>query len=276
MKYPLFELTPEKFVELCSDLFNAEKKFDKVFIITNRDGNSIDITGLKGTEKTAIQVKHKRTFGEDSIIEQLKESESYLEFHHYFIFVVSAKLSKDIKSKFSNDKIQIYDQDDLIKLLDKHEDVARRYFQNLKAEKNKTSLVLFSSLSGILASVIFSFSTIFSSLDNNNDKPLENKIKNVEEVLSGIKNLETDLKVIKEDMIETEIQNKRIILENEKLKGVEDLISKRKEELNEIVNYKPWSTRIFEFLFGTFFGIATSIFSSILYDKWKQRNALKE
>jgi len=277
MKYPIFELTPEKFIQLCADLFQAEHIYDKLFIFTNNEGKTVDIQGHKGIEKTGIEVKHKFTFSETSLADQLEKSKNHFEYYHNFILIVSAKIPKQVKLRFSNDKITVYDQEDLFRLLDKHGDVAKRYFQNLKIEKKKTSLLFTSSLLGVIASVVFSSASIFSFFEKNEeDKPLESKIENVEQVLNGIKNLEEDLNNIKEDMIETEVQNKRITLEYEKLKGVEDLIGKRKEELSSIVNYKSWQTRIWEFLFGTFFGIVTSIFSSILYDKWKQRKALKE
>jgi hypothetical protein len=276
MKYPIFELTPDKFVQLCSDLFQAEYVYDKLYIFTNNNGKTVDIQGHKGIEKIGIEVKHKSTFSEKSLVELIENFKNQFDVYHQFFFIISAKISKQDKLKFSTENVKILDQEDLFKLLDKHNDVAKRYFQNLKVEKKKTSFVFTSSLVAVIASIAVSSTTIFSFFEKNESKPLENKIQNVEQVLNGIKNLEGDLNKIKEDMVETEIQNKKIMLEYEKLKGVEDLIEKRKEELNSIVNYKSWSTRIFEFLFGTFFGVVTSIFSSILYDKWKQKRALKE
>ncbi len=227
MKYPLFDLTPEKFVELCTDLFNSENSYDDICIFSNNDGKSTDIQAYKGIEKTGFEVKHKFTFSKKSLIDQLEKSKEKILYFQKFILIVSAKIPKKIKLNFTSAKLKIYDQEDLFELLDKHTYIADRYFKNLKKEKKKKLIVFLSLIVGIMVSITLTSISIFPFFNNNEDKLLENKIQNVEEVLKTIKNLEGDLNKIKEDMVITEIQNKKIILEYVKLKGVEDLIGKQ-------------------------------------------------
>lgn len=275
MRYPLHDLSSEVFVQLCADLLKAENKFESVRLFSHSKNTGYDIEAFKGISKIAIEVKHKLIVTENALTQEILKAQKALEFYHEYFFITSAKLSSILKEEFSTRKIKILDQDNITKLLTKHNDIAESYFKNLKEEKKKIYARLFGSIVAVLAILISSYTIFFDGNQNQANKPLDQKIQNLEQVLNGMRNIESDLKSIKQDMIETEINNKRILAEYEKIKGVEKIIDERKSELNSVLNYKPWSTRLLEFLFGTAFGIFTSIISSILFEKWKHKLSLK-
>lgn len=274
MKYHLHDLTTEAFTQLCGDLLNAEFHYDKMMFFSGTKITEADIETLKGIKKSAIIVKHKLTIPENSLVSEIEKAQKKLEFFHDVFYITSAKLPPNLQEKLSTQKIKIFDYDDIINLLKKHDDISSRYFSNLKSKNRKITAALVSSISGIIVTIIFSYLSIFDK-NNHSTKPLEQKIQNVEQVLIGIKSLENDLESIKDDMVETEINNKKVLAEYEKMKGVQKLVNEQKDELNAVLNYKPWTTRLLEFAFGTIFGILTSIISSILFEKWKHKLSLK-
>lgn len=274
LKYQIFDLTPTKFEDLCYDLLNAEYRFDKSFITDGPNDNGIDILGLKGIEKIAIQVKHKFHIEKKSLRLEIDKYKHLLEYHHRFIFITSALIDTNSIKECETEKITIISQVELIKLLDKHSDIAKRYFTIIEQKNKSIKSWLTTSLIGVLISIMASF---FSLLIDKNDKdmPLTSRIDNVEKALQNIKGLEKDLAEIKEDMIKTDLENKRILDEYEKIKGLESIINDKKESLNLVLNYEPWYKKILNYLLGLVTGIFSSIIASILWSKWKLYKTLK-
>jgi hypothetical protein len=271
--YPIYDLTPSTFVELCHDLLKAEFNYEKTFILDGPQDNGVDILALKGVEKIAIQVKHKYKLDRISAIKELEKYKSLLGFHHRLIFITSAKVDKAVVQEFRTDKISIISQSELFNLLDKHTDIAGRYFKVAEKRNKLNQRWLSSSFVGIILTIISSVLTFY--IDKKDDKPLASKIDNVEEALKNINGLEKDLEEIKDDMIKTEIEKTRIIEEYEKVKGLEDVINEKKESLNLVLNYQPWYKKLLDYFLGVLTGIFTSIIASILYEKWRQQKALK-
>lgn len=275
MKYQLFDLTPAKFEDLCYDLLNAEFKYDKSFITDGPNDNGVDILAIKGLEKTAIQIKHKYKFNENSLSNEIKRYEHLLEWHHKFIYVTSALVDEISRKNLESDKISIISQKEIYLLLEKHSSIALKYFTPVEIKNKSVKKWLSSSIIGVVLSIIASLSTFFID-KHEKDNPLQNQIQNVEQALENIKGLEKHLADIKTNMIETDIKNKKILEEYEKMQGIEDVIKDKKESLNLILNYEPWYKKALTYFLGVLTGIFTSIIGNILYKRWKLDKILKD
>lgn len=275
LKYQLFELSGEKFEELCAELLNADFEFDKFFVNLGPNDNGIDISAIKGIKKIAIQVKHRyKVVGKELELE-INRGKKLLEYNHEFIFISSAKISQKSIQSFSSEKVKIFAQDDILEMLERHPEISQRYFSNLEKKKKKNQFYFYTSLIGIIITIISGFANIYIEIQSK-DETLTNRIDNVEQALKGIKGLENDLKSIKSDMIKTDLENKKILEEYEKMKGLEDIVNDKKESLNIILNYEPWYKTAFKYLVGMIIGIFTSIIASILYERWKLKRELKK
>ncbi len=275
LKYQLFDLTPQKFEEFCADLLNAEYQFDKFFLTDGPNDQGVDILALKGIKKLAVQIKHRYKIPVGQLEREIERYKPLLEFHHEFIYLTSAILPKEAIKKLESDKVKILSQNEIFELLDKHTDVAQRYFTVVERKIKKTRQWFSASVIGAIISLILSLSTFF--LENKEkDKPLTERIDNVEQALKGIKGLEKDLESIKSDMIETDLENKKILAEYEKMKGLEDIVNEKKESLNIVLNYQPWYKTALNYFLGIITGIFTSIVASILYERWKLRKELNK
>jgi hypothetical protein len=275
LKYQLYDLTPQKFEEFCADLLNAEYQFDKFFITNGPNDNGVDILALKGLKKLAVQIKHRYKIHASQLGEEIERYKSLLEFHHEFIYLTSAPLSKEVIVNFGSDKIRIISQREIFEMLDKHTDVAQRYFAVVEKKIQETRRWFSASVIGSVLSIMISLLTLF--LENQSkEKPLTERINNVEQALNGIKALEQDLESIKSDMIETNLENKRILAEYERMKGLEDIVNEKKESLISVLNYQPWYEKALNYFLGIITGVFTSIVASILYERWKLRRELKK
>lgn len=262
-------------MELCYDLLQAEFNYDRLSIVDGPNDGGVDISGTKGIEKIAVQVKHKYRIDKGSLEKEIQKYSHLLEFNHKFIYLTSSLIDQDSRRKYESDRISIISQTELFNLLDKHSDIAQRYFTALERKTKSSKYWLSTSFAGVLISVIMSLFT-FMLDKNEKDKPLTNRIENVEEALKGIKGLEEDLKTIKDDMIQTDLENKRILEEYEKMQGVEELINQKKESLNIVLNYQPWYKKFLSYFLGLLTGVFTSIIGSILFEKWKLKRALEK
>ena len=272
LKYKIFDLTPEKFEELCHQLLKAEFGFNKAFILDVSSDEGVDILAYRGLEKIAISVKHKYHLEINLVRHELEKLEQVLENYHKLIFITSAFIDKKVISAFETNKISIISQNELIKLIDKHSTIAKRYFQKVQ-RKNKLRIIwLVISLIVALLSIL---SVIYTIFPEKTDKTLKNRIDNVERALDGIKGLEKDLEFIKEDMIKTDLENKRILEEYKKMEGLEKVINDKKESLNLVLNYQPWYKRFLNYFFGFLLGIASSVIAGIMREKWKLNKSLK-
>lgn len=275
LKYQIFELNSLRFSELCLDLLKAEYNFEKTFITDGPNDNGVDILALKGIEKTAIQVKHKYRIAKGSLSIEIGKYVHLLEFHHKFIYITSAQIDKKYIKECESDKISIISQDELIQLLDKHSDIAQRYFKIIEKKKKFIKIWFATSVAGIVTSILATFLTLVID-KKDSDKLLTTRIESVEQALQNIKGLEKDLEGIKEDMILTDFENKRIREEYEKMQGVEEYINEKKESLNLILSYEPFYKKVLNYLLGLVTGVFSSIIASILWNRYKLNKSLKD
>jgi len=132
LKYQIFDLTTNRFVELCHDLLKAEFDYDKTVITDAKDDKGIDILALKGVEEIAIQVKHKYKLSKENLEKELNKYVEILEAHHKFIYITSAKIEKNILNKYESNEVSIIPQNEPINLLDKHPDISQSFFLDIE------------------------------------------------------------------------------------------------------------------------------------------------
>ena len=275
IKDQLFNLTPKKFEEFCADLLNAENQFDKFFITVGTNDDGVDILALKGIKKIAIQVKHRYRIKKDELHLEIERCKGLLEFHHEFIYITSAKLSKEIIDEFETEKVRIISQHEILELLDKHEGVAQRYFSLVQKRNTHNKRWLSASFVGVIMSIASLLINFFIE-KKVEQKTLEHRIGNVESALEGIKGLEKDLESIKKDMIQTDLESKKILEEYKRMQGLKKLTKEQKESLNAVLNYQPWYKKVLSYFLAIITGIFTSIIASIFYERWKLRRQLSK
>ena len=172
LKYQLFELSGERFELLCADLLNAEYNYDEFFINRASNDNGADILAFSGIKKIAIQVKHRYKIVSKELEKEIERCKSLLEFHHECVYITSASIARETLNRIQSDNIKILSQDDIIKLLDKHSDIGKRYFTILEKKKKRNRTSFYVSLLGVFLPLVAAFITIYSGIQSK-DKPLK-------------------------------------------------------------------------------------------------------
>jgi DNA-binding transcriptional regulator YbjK len=104
---------------------------------------------------------------------------------------------------------------------------------------------------------------------------LDDRIKNVENALTSIRDLETYLNKIKQDMVATETATQQLNEKYVKAKELEKLTQVQIDALKATLQTESWHRTLFTSAMGFILGIASSFVASVLYTKWGQREALK-
>jgi len=138
MAYNFSQLSSLDFEDLCRDLLQAEMGESLETFKPGRD-QGIDIRGLYDKKKTIIQCKHYIKSGISSLLSKLKKEESdkvkKLSPDRY-LFCTSLPLSpmdkekiKSIFNPFIQSKADIFGQEDLNNLLNKHKEIETQHFK---------------------------------------------------------------------------------------------------------------------------------------------------
>lgn len=95
LKYPLFELSPKEFEDLCIDLVAASD--DKSAAVLAGKSLCIDAVVAKGSKagvtKSAVEVKHRTSFQPSSLLAFIQRAAQEKEKFNEYIFVTSAPLT---------------------------------------------------------------------------------------------------------------------------------------------------------------------------------------
>ena len=106
-------------------------------------------------------------------------------------------------------------------------------------------------------------------------EPLDIRIKKVESAINNIKDLESYLKDIKIEMIETEKSTQLINEKYKKAQELKSLTDNQLEAINLALKAQSRMEIAFNLLMGFMIGIGSSFIASILYGKWKHYKSLK-
>ncbi len=291
MKYPIFDLTPEDFEQLTLELFQTLDDYDNLeltsvlgdFYYCDIKGDLSGIDGGRG--KVAIEVKHWLKFNvhnfRKDLTSRLNKPTEYNSLH----FVTSAKIENhqrdiinDIIGAESSLDIKIFDQAYIVSLLDKHPLIAKKYFSSIRTEQQRQRKWIIASTIGVITSIIFSiFSTniIGKYIEPVNQPTLDARIEKVEGALANLRNLESYLGDVKEEMVETRKTVQIIEADYERAQKLKKLTDEELAFLSNAINTTQWYEKPLNYFFGFILGIGSSVIGSILRERYKKRKILQ-
>lgn len=275
-KEDLYALTTEEFEEFC--LSNIKNIFPDVFNYEDNLDDSFSLTANDGT--VGIEIKHHKNID----IEYIRIFINLLLLNpkiKVFILITSGKLTKraddllkkEVKKNTSlTAKIKIVDVEDLITLI-KNDKINIKQIKVAKKRSSKQNLTLSISSSLSLITALF----LFFSITFENQKPsLENKIQTVEGAIGNLKDLEIQLKNIKEEMQKTQKAKEIIELEYNKAKELEKLTDQQLESFKEAIKSQSWYDLLIQNVLSFILGVGSSIVATILISKYRQKKTLED
>jgi len=278
----LFELQPKEFEKLCLRLLETVG-FEMITQMKSTIDVGFDFQGrLRGKEKTkeaVFIIKHKLELSKSDIKKILDSFFRIGTFNDIFVLVTSSKITNSHHEVVDNyagkmGEIRIIGQDEILSLINKNSGIADEFFSPIKKQivrkRAELSLSLIGAFLGIIG-VVFSFTQQFIK----EKEPLDIRIKKVESAINNIKDLESYLKEIKIEMIETEKSTQLINEKYEKAQELKSLTENQLEAINLALKTQSRMEIAFNLLMGFIIGIGSSFIASILYGKWKHYKSLK-
>lgn len=271
----LYELTPEEFEKLIAELLSVSG-YSSVSITHGRMDKGIDIIALQNNERVGIQIKHKKNIADNELQEFINRYFSYFDNPRRLIFVTSAEILRGIANQIKHHlppqlSFDIIDRGDIVKMLNMHREIASRYFKKAKDRiKSQWHSLALGILGAIISMVAWLIPFGFS-----HRATLDKRIQTVESALSNIRDLETYLVSIKQDMVETEKATQFLKEKYTQAKELEKLTQDQVSALKATLQTENWHRTIFNYAMGFILGIASSLVASVFYSKWHQRKALE-
>lgn len=272
-----YNLKPSEFERLVADVF-AQSGYLDVKLVGGPGDKGVDILAKRDDKQVAIQVKHKS---------RLSLHDLQLFIDHYFsnpstprnlIFVTSAELPKDIKSRIDRipegAQFEIVDRNSLLQMVQAHKEVSEQVMANAaqrqRSQKFRLSLSYVAGLCSILGLFISFYSIIYPS-----KAPLDKRIETVEKALGSMHDLERYLSDIKKDMEDTQKATSVINQKYADAKELEKLTAAQLSALQTTLQGQNWRWTVLNYVFGFILGVASSLVASVLYARWQQRKALE-
>jgi hypothetical protein len=272
----IYDLSPQEFEKLVADLLSATGYSDLQLVGYGSLG--ADIRGKLHDKPVAIRVTHKLQLKAGDIAKIVHEYFSNVSTPRSLIFVTSADIvSADfiIRPQLLPDQeFRLLGRKDILQLITDHPDIAGHFF---KVAQKRSSGLKMQLIASIAAAVISLISLGYSSYMRfvAPQVTLDNRIKNVENALTSIRDLETYLNKIKQDMVATETATQQLNEKYAKAKELGKLTQAQVDALKATLQAESWHRTLFTSAMGFILGIASSFVASVLYTKWRQREALK-
>lgn len=283
----LFQLKHYEFEELCvnviSDILPVTNIRRNVIVDNHMD---IDIMGDWNDDIVLVEIKHKLRINKreiEIIFNKLLASNPSAK---YLVLMTSASL-KDVELNNLNlptgHTYTYIGADDILKALNyTHPDLQK--LKEVKEAEKRTKKQSESFKMAIIAMIVAILGSLFSSyltlLIDEEKQPLEKRIETVETVIGNLKDLEIQLKDIKEDMVKTQqakdFIEKEYEKEYEKMQEVKKLSKIQIEAIKESMEKEEWWIMLIKNVLSFILGVASSIAGSILYSKYKQRKSLED
>ena len=136
----------------------------------------------------------------------------------------------------------------------------------------RTSPFIISVLVSLLAASISSlFITIFLNPPELDKADLQAQIKEVENAIGNLRNLENYLKKTKDDMIATKQAKDKIEEEYSKAKELEKLTDRQIEAISLAVNKRTKADVFWGYFWGFVVGVASSLLASYIYGRLRKK-----
>jgi len=274
----LYELTPDEFNRLIAALF-AEMGYSDLCIIDGPMDKGIDIIGIRNKEQVGIQVKHKRHIGANEIKEFVSSYFSSPSNPRALIYVTSSEVPSNLDREIVEQlppgySFQLIGRRDILRMVDVHRDVANIFLKKVKERISSLRNRLSFGIIGVIVSIIASIMS-FYSMHFFPRPPLDKRIQTVENALSSIRDLETYLGTIKQDMVETEKATQLLKQKYTQAKELEKLTQDQVNALKATLQAESWHRTIFNWAMGFILGVASSFLGGVFYARWRQSKALE-
>lgn len=273
----LFELTPSEFERLVAALI-AEAGYSSVAVVGGPSDHGVDVIGEKDGRSIAVQVKHKKRVSVGEVQQFIALYFADQSTPRSLIFATSADIPENVRILASKvptgASLTFLGAKDILKLLSEHRDVASRFFQIATERENAQRSRLFFGLIGSLASMLGLILSLYSFVFSQK-QPLDTRIATVEKALTSISDLETYLRDIKHDMVQTERETEQINQRNAQAKELEKVTDQQMVALRATLQSESWQRTALNYFLGFVFGVASSFLASVLHARWVQRKALQ-
>ncbi len=272
----LYQLRPNEFEELCAKVIkDILPGITDIEHLDNVSDISGDIIGKIGNETVAIEVKHKLKITRQDVQSIFAKLVMSANNPKHVVLMTSASIHDIDRSAlpvFEDVTYYFIGVDDILKVLNKPEIKKTELNHALKRSKQQGIRLFIASLAMIIS---FGASMITVFLPHEK-QPLERKIESVEIVIGNLKDLEGQLKDIKDDMLKT--QKAKILIEQEykEAKELEKITAEQLELVKRAIKSQSWQDTLLQYFLAFVLGAASSIVGSIIISKIKQRQALKD
>lgn len=268
----IYDLKPDEFENLVATLLQYDH-FGNIRFVGEPEYKGIDILAEQYAKPVGIKVKHRKKLLPSEVkqfISHLKESNNL---PNNIIIATSAKitplLNTVIKEAHSNYNIDLLGIDELQTIMERQGSITEKFFYRVKSREKTSKWKISFSILGSSISLIALLISFINPLDEHLD-PLDKQMQTVESALKNIRDLETHLITLKEDIVAKEKATQEINEKYAKAKELEKITDAQLASLKNVLEKENlWKT-----FFGFILGISSSLVSGILYDKWKQRNDL--
>jgi len=288
--YQLYELSSEEFERLCIDLLVAA---DSLLIGEGEAAPRwIDAIAKRKTKNgdkfVAIEISHRTTFHPEGLRLFLERSAKEVRKFDEYIFITSSPIQEIHRqlvysdaAKTLNAEVKILGQQELIELLNSHQDIAAKYFKSVRDRVRHrristfvSSIALIASLTGLVSNLLYDNIYSFFGSNRQTKSQFSTQIKSVEESLSRLSDLENGLRKLKGELQEKSIETARVTKEYEEAMKLKSLTTEQLDQVRKAVNAQSRIDVFLNYLFGFILGVAASVLATIITDKWKQRRAL--
>lgn len=272
----LYEISPREFEQLCMAIMMVTG-FDSARLVGGPGDQGVDILGTKDEHRVAVEVKHTRrlSYAKLQDIVRLLNNNPYSA--SKFFVMTSAPIDSThtrILSDLSSQgiSVQIFAQDDILDVLSEHPEIEQKMLSPTQKRSRRQKFQLWIGLAGAITSLFVGFTTSFL-LSQQTNAPLHQRIETVESAIGSLKNLEKDLKDIKNEMVDTQRAIQAINEEYAKAKVLKDITDGQYAATRAALQDSLiWRIVIGICGFGT--GIAASVAGNVIYSRWQQRRAL--
>lgn len=273
----LYDLTPQEFERLVADLL-PESGYSNVRLGARLGDREIDILADKSGKDVAFEVKHKRALKLSEVRQFALRFFSDPTFPRSLVYVTSAELPTGIETiaeSLPDDvEISFLGRSDIEQLLLRRPSTQASWLDAVTNRLKHQQRNLWLGLLGAAVSVSASLFTNFIAHPPAKER-LDKRIETVENVLSNIRDLESYLSTLKEDMTETERATALINQKYTQAQELEKLTDKQILALQATLQTQSWHRTILNYVLGFIFGVASSFVSSVLYSRWQQRKSIE-
>jgi len=271
----IYELKPEEFEELVAELLQTVG-FSDVRLVGGPNDKGIDILAKQNGDSVAIQVKHRKELRPTEIERFIGQYLTGDNLASNILFITSAKITPQLTQVLNkvppNLKMQLLGLEDLKAMIEKQRESLKKFSYPAQHRKSVSRRQFAISIVGVVASIVAGLLPMLPL--SKQKEPLDKQIQTVESALHSIRDLESHLAALKDDMVLKEKATQEINEKYAKAKELEKLTSVQLEVIKSTLQTEKWWKTLLQYALGFILGVSSSFVASILHTQWKQKKAL--